>query len=116
MKKAIIFVVILAVMMMCGGVAYAEVEVDPLVEDLRNEGFVQDKTNEYLWTYEDTYVDWDGLTIYCRAWFDTNENIGAVIAMSLDSNGKMVESCSYTVRWNSDVEDYEILTEFEDLT
>lgn len=109
MKKVIIVaILVMAVMAMCGFTWETEGVPEALIEELEFEGFAQSEDEENIWTYE-LYLGEIGQRTYVYGRFDTNENIGMVMAQRYTADGHIAEICSSTFSWNAETDCFDEL-------
>lgn len=110
MKKVIIIVLVLIMVFGLAGFTYMTEEApEALINELVDEGFIQDKNEENIWVYEEDITDADEFDrVYIYAWFDTDENVG-VESATMYIDDEIVGSVTACVTWDSILEDWEIL-------
>ena len=116
MRKIVgMVLVIIGVMMAMSATAYAveEEEVNKdIISELIDEGFIYDEYDE-VWMLINYEFYGEGEYCYVHAWFDVEENIGAVASFEYNKFG-LVESCDCgAVRWNYKTNELETIAEFE---
>lgn len=113
-KKMMIMVVVLTMIVTMSGFAYVTEEApNALIEELREEGFIQSETDENLWIAEEEWTDTDSIsyaTIY--AVFNTDTNIGVLtVDGEVNQDDVLYHHIRYVVRWNCEEEDFETIDE-----
>ena len=113
-KVSIVVVLVMVAMMMCGFTWQTEEVPESLINELKEEGFVQDPDEENIWTYEEYNMkqsfDYDWSYIY--AVFDTDENVGNAFGIGY-KDGRVVAYITIAVKWDYSIDDFETISYFE---
>jgi hypothetical protein len=111
-KVSIVVVLVMVAMMMCGFTWQTEEVPESLINELKEEGFVQDPDEENIWTYEE-YVHEDSCWAYVYATFDVDENVGIVTYTEYNEDNICVRSLTACVKWDNSIEDFEQIAYFD---